>query len=70
MSYNDTNCNHTGWGVGLSAIIGGALGYWAGRSGNYGLGYGPYGPGVPAMAYAAGAASETGNCRTCYQEGV
>lgn len=32
MSYNDTNCGHTGWGVGLSAIIGGALGYWAGRS--------------------------------------
>lgn len=71
MSYNDTNCNHTGWGVGLSAIIGGALGYWAGRSGNYnGFGYGPYGAGVPAMAYAAGAASDAGHCRTCYQEGV
>lgn len=58
-----------GWGVGLSAILGGALGYWAGRStgdncrGPYG-GYPPY-----AVPYAA-ASTDNGHCRTCYQEGV
>ena len=74
--------NPMGWGVGLSAILGGALGYWAGRStspGANGFGY-PYG--MPYMAgMAAGASNDattsavtainaTQNCKTCYQEGV
>lgn len=46
--------NPMGWGVGLSAILGGALGYWAGRSTspqfNNGYGYGPPGYGFPFMA--------------------
>lgn len=54
MSYNDTNCGHTGWGVGLSAIIGGALGYWAGRSGGPGGFGGCGGYGFPA-GYAVAA---------------
>ena len=75
--------NPMGWGVGLSAILGGALGYWAGRStspGANGFGY-PYG-----MPYVAGmmanqattdattsavtAIGATQNCKTCYQEGL
>ena len=59
MSYmcnNENACNATGWGVGLSAIIGGALGYWAGRSNNCN-GFGCNGAAAfPAAAYAAGAA--------------
>lgn len=66
MSYNDSNCNHTGWGVGLSAIIGGALGYWAGRSGGPGsyAGYG-FPAGVAAATYA-----DNGRCSTCFEQGV
>lgn len=68
--YNWGNCNNpcngtSGWGVGLSAIVGGALGYWAGRSANqlprgavaYGASYGP-------------TVLSQGHCRTCYQQGV
>lgn len=58
---NVNTCN--GWGVGLSAILGGALGYWAGRSGN---GFGPGGYGYRADQ----ALALNNNCRTCYQEGV
>lgn len=61
-----------GWGVGLSAILGGALGYWAGRSNGpgFGPGFGP-GAGYPYSAgVAAGIIADSGNCRTCYQEGV
>lgn len=70
--YNDNNCGYrdygcrdtvcgNGWGVGLSAIIGGALGYWAGRSGN------PERGPVYAAPAAAAYAVESGGCRTCYQ---
>ena len=81
--YNDNSCWGTpvtstcgnscgnGWGVGLSAIIGGALGYWAGRSstGPFNAPFGGYG------AYAAPAAVQTfgyatNQCRSCFQEGV
>jgi hypothetical protein len=56
--YNEQNCGYrdsvcgNGWGVGLSAIIGGALGYWAGRSGNpdRGPAYPTYA--APPAAYA------------------
>lgn len=53
---NGNNC--MGWGVGLSAIIGGALGYWAGRSGNDGV------------RRVDDCALSSNNCRTCYQQGV
>ena len=68
-----------GWGVGLSAILGGALGYWAGRTAapsNDGFGGGGISPYYMAsmMAnnhYGAGAATTaieaTQSCRTCYQ---
>lgn len=73
--------NPMGWGVGLSAILGGALGYWAGRSTSPGANFGGYPYGMPFMAgVAAGgqsadnaaitAISATQNCKTCYQEGV
>lgn len=76
MAYNTTDNNNsaTGWGVGLSAIIGGALGYWAGRSSNpFGNNFGGY-P-YPSMAgypmgYAMGTvmgSQDNSNCRTCYQ---
>lgn len=64
--YNWGNCNNpcngtSGWGVGLSAIVGGALGYWAGRSANQ----------VPRGAVAYGpTVLNQGHCRTCYQQGV
>ena len=74
--------NPMGWGVGLSAILGGALGYWAGRSTSPGANFG-YGYGYPFMAgmvanqastnatdSAVTAISATQNCKTCYQEGV
>ena len=67
MSYNDTNCGHTGWGVGLSAIIGGALGYWAGRSSGPGGFGGCGGYGFPA-GYAV--AAQNGHCSTCFEQGV
>lgn len=73
--------NPMGWGVGLSAILGGALGYWAGRSTSPNANGYPYG-----MPYVAGmmanqattdattsavtAIGATQNCKTCYQEGV
>lgn len=73
-----------GWGVGLSAILGGALGYWAGRSTNpgaNGFGYGyPYPPFMAGMmanqastdatTSAVTAIGATQNCKTCYQEGL
>jgi hypothetical protein len=78
--------NPMGWGVGLSAILGGALGYWAGRStspgaNGFGYGYGyPYSPFMAGMAVnqastdattsAMTAIGATQNCKTCYQEGV
>lgn len=75
--------NPMGWGVGLSAILGGALGYWAGRStspnANFGYPYGmPYMAGMMAgnaasdnaTSSAVTAISATQNCKTCYQEGV
>lgn len=61
--YNEHNCGYrdsicgNGWGVGLSAIVGGALGYWAGRSG------------APANAPSPCVVGD-GGCRTCYQQGV
>ena len=65
---NDTNVH--GWGVGLSAILGGALDYQAGRSTNQPFGY----PGTFAAPGVAAVPSYTVNdnshCRTCYQEGV
>lgn len=63
---NVNTCN--GWGVGLSAIIGGALGYWAGRSGND-----CYDRGCRRddnSILTAMALNGSGNCRTCYQQGV
>lgn len=63
--YTTENANNSmGWGVGLSAIIGGALGYWAGRSGNDHCGGRRYDD-------VAVVNSSCGNgCRTCYQQGV
>ena len=74
--------NPMGWGVGLSAILGGALGYWAGRStspGANGFGYGypyPFMAGMmanqastDATTSAVTAIGATQNCKTCYQEG-
>lgn len=62
--YATENANSMGWGVGLSAIIGGALGYWAGRSGNDG--YCGGGRRVVDDVIVSG----NSNCRTCYQQGV
>ena len=75
--------NPMGWGVGLSAILGGALGYWAGRStsphGDFGeAGISPYymasmmanNHAADATTSAVTAIDATQNCKTCYQEGV
>ena len=75
--------NPMGWGVGLSAILGGALGYWAGRSTSPGANFGGYPYGMPYVAgmmanqattdattSAVTAIGATQNCKTCYQEGL
>lgn len=70
MSYfNETSGSNgtSGWGVGLSAIIGGALGYWAGRSSYPGGGFGPVGY---ASCGCNNGCSNNGGCTTCYQQGI
>lgn len=70
MSYTTETNGTTGWGVGLSAIIGGALGYWAGRSSYPGCGNGFFGgyngcgQAIPVNACAVN------GCTTCYQQGI
>ena len=80
---NETSSNPMGWGVGLSAILGGALGYWAGRTSSPGDGLGGAGISPYYMASmfannhtndattsAVTAIDSVQNCKTCYQEGV
>lgn len=72
MSYfNETNGSNgtSGWGVGLSAIIGGALGYWAGRSSYPGCGGGFFG-GYNGCGQAVPVNTCNGGCATCYQQGI
>lgn len=70
MSYTTETNGTTGWGVGLSAIIGGALGYWAGRSSYPGCGNGFFG-GYNGCGQAIPVNTCAGNgCTTCYQQGI
>lgn len=69
MSYTTETNGTTGWGVGLSAIIGGALGYWAGRSSYPGCGNGFFG-GYNGCGAAPAVALAGNGCTTCYQQGI
>lgn len=69
MSYSTETNGMNGWGVGLSAIVGGALGYWAGRS-SYPNGVPPFGfNGYNNFGYPVNGCAGNG-CTTCYQQGI